>query len=305
MTGRGGLSHREGQEVLAPGLHTEVGLGSMAALEQAVSTAGAAPVEEASRYSQRPPLRNVEETPWWERAPHRWLGVKRTPRVTVFPLRKTRGAVGAKAVIGEACPGAVGPDRLAAYHGIEPEHRQVCWAHLKRDFVAISARGADSARRGLALLSEEHRRFTWWAEVRAGTRSRPDFPVRRLPVLRRVKELVQEGAEVAHAKTRRTWRNLLKVEPALWTFVWDEDVEPTNNRAERSLRRAVLWRRRSCGTQSEHGSRFVERILTVVTTLRQQKREVLEYLTAACTARLRDAAPPALVPQWRPIGVVP
>ncbi len=75
--------------------------------------------------------------------------------------------------------------------------------------------------------------------------------------------------------------------------------------AERPLRRAVLWRRRSFGTQSEHGSRFVERILTVVTTLRQQKREVLEYLTAACTAQLRGAAPLALVPQWRPIGVVP
>ena len=305
LTGRVGMSPRAVQEVLTTVLHMEVGLGSIAALEQAVSTAVAAPVEEASRYIQRQPMRNGAEPPWWERAKHLWLWVKSTPLVTAFHLLKPRGAVGAKAVIGEAFPGVVGTDRLAAYHWIAPEYRQVCWAHLKRAFVASSERGADSARLGLAWLAEEHRLFTWWAEVRAGTLSRPDFQVRLLPVMTRVKELLQEGAEVAHAQTQRTCRKLLKLEPALWTFVWDANVEPTNNRAERPLRRAVLWRRRSFGTQSEHGSRFVERILTVVITLRQQKREVLEYLTAACTARLRDATPPTLVPQWRPIGVVP
>lgn len=68
---------------------------------------------------------------------------------------------------------------------------------------------------------------------------------------------------------------------ALWTFVSTEGVEPTTNPAERALRPAVIWRRVSFGTQSERGSRFVERILTVCATLKQQNRNVLDYLTAA------------------------
>src|SRR5258708_29721042 len=101
-----------------------------------------------------------------------------------------------------------------------------------------------------------------------------------LPIIARVKALLLAGVQGAHAKTAGTCRHLLKREAALWTFVWEEDVEPTNNQAERPLRRAVLWRRRSFGTQSEAGSRFVERILTTVTTLRQQGRQVLDFLTA-------------------------
>ncbi len=104
-----------------------------------------------------------------------------------------------------------------------------------------------------------------------------------------------------HPRTARTCRNLQQREAALWTFGWEADVEPTNNSAERPLRRAVLWRRRSFGTQSAAGSQFVERILTVVTTLRQQNRAVLEYLTAACAATIRGDKAPSLLPQLRSV----
>lgn len=109
-------------------------------------------------------------------------------------------------------------------------------------------------------------------------------------------DLLREGAVLACDKTRHTCENLLKLEVALWTFVCVDGVEPTNNSAERGLRRAVLWRRRSFGTQSEDGSHFVERVLTAVTTLRQQKRDVLDYLTAACTAAMRGDKAPSLLP---------
>src|SRR2546428_7182190 len=118
-----------------------------------------------------------------------------------------------------------------------------------------------------------------------------------LPVMERVGSLLHEGAEGAEKRTGRTCRNLLKLEVALWTFVWEADVEPTNTSAERPLRRAVLWRRRSFGTQSAAGSHFVERILTAVTTLRQQNCAVLEYLTAACAAAIRHDKAPSLLPQ--------
>lgn len=102
------------------------------------------------------------------------------------------------------------------------------------------------------------------------------------PIKGQVKQLLEAGTRSTHAKTRRTCQNILKVAESLWTFVRVAGVEPTNNAAERALRRAVLWRRKSFGTQSVTGSRFVECILTVVTSLRQQKCDVLKYLTAVC-----------------------
>src|SRR5262245_53075025 len=126
--------------------------------------------------------------------------------------------------------------------------------------------------------------------------SREGFQRKMEPVQARVKELIQRGVACDQAKTRRTCENLLKHEVSLWTFVREEGVEPTNNNAERPLRRAVMWRRKSFGTQSESGSRFVERILTVVTSLRQQGRDVLEYLTAVCKAAIGQPSACCLLP---------
>jgi transposase len=118
----------------------------------------------------------------------------------------------------------------------------------------------------------------------------------RCPIQARVRELVERGASCEQTKTRRTCANLLKHEVSLWTFVREEGVEPTNNNAERPLRRAVMWRRKSFGTQSESGSRFVERILTVVTSLRQQGRDVLKYLTSACASLMGESGSICLIP---------
>lgn len=126
--------------------------------------------------------------------------------------------------------------------------------------------------------------FRLWHRVRDGQLPHADLEAALSPVRRRIKELLEYGSRSTHPKTGRTCQLILKVEPSLWTFARVEGVEPTNNDAERALRRAVLWRKKSFGTQSETGSRFVERILTAVTSLRQQGRDVLEYLTAACAS---------------------
>jgi transposase len=117
-------------------------------------------------------------------------------------------------------------------------------------------------------------------------------------VRRRVKKILQAGARCGQKKTERTCANILAVERALWTFVRVVGVEPTNNAAERALRRAVLWRRKSFGTQSESGSHFVARVLTAVQSLRQQGRDVLEYLARVCAGVGSDGGPSArLLPQ--------
>ena len=297
FAGRLGVSQRDIAEMLEMVFHTDLSLGSIPALEQAVSAAVAAPVTEAHGYVQTQPVNNVDETSWPERTQRGWLWVTTTPLVTVFLLLATRGADGAKKLLGATFGGIVGSDRWSGYNWLDPTRRQLCWAHLKRDFQAFVERGGEAERIGRALLDCVAQMFSLWHRVRDGTLTHGDFQIAMQPIQIRVGELLRDGAQLPREKTGRTCAKILKLEVGLWTFVRVAGVEPTNNGAERPLRRAVLWRRRSFWTQSADGSRFVERILTVVTTLRQQKRDVLDYLTEACAAAIRGDQPPSLLPK--------
>ena len=300
VTGRSGASQREGQDLLATLGRTDVSGGGIGALAQARSAALAAPVAEAQTYVQRQPVRNAEETSWREKRQRRGLWISVRPLVTILRRLKTRGAAGAKELLGEVGWGIIGTAHYAGYHRIEPRQRQLCWAHLKREFMAWSQRPGETARLGLALLTAEQQLFGLWYRVRDGTLAWVDLQVARLPLMARVSPLLQEGAAGADAKAQGTCRNLLKRAAALWTFVWEPGVDPTKNAAARPLRRAVLWRRRSFGPQRAAGGQFVERILTTVTTLRQQRRNVLDYLTAACTAAICKSPAPSLLPLTSP-----
>jgi transposase len=297
LSGRMGMSQRDITETMEAVFHTDIGLGSIPALETVVSDALAQPVADAQRYVQRQAAANVDETGWREQAKRAWLWVAATPWVSVFRVLTTRGAKGAHHLLGETFCGIVGSDRWSAYNWLEPQQRQLCWAHLKRDFQKLVDRGGASQRLGEAFLVQVEQLFRLWLRVRDGTLNRQDFQTQVEPIRTQVLVLLCEGAALSQDKTRHTCKNLLKLEPALWTFVHREGVEPTNNHAERCLRRAVLWRRRSFGTQSATGSRFVERALTTVTTLRQQKRDVLDYLTATCAAAICGDKPPSLLPE--------
>lgn len=296
LTGRIGVSQREVEEVLQTVFHTDISLGSIPAQEDQVSAALAEPVQAVHTYVQHQPVQNVDETSWPEKTKRAWLWITTTPLVTLFLILATRGAKGAQQVLGTVVQSIVGSDRWNGYNWLDPQQRQLCWAHLKRDFQAWVERGGESERIGRALLEQVEKMFGLWHRVRDGPLSRADFQTAMQPIQTRVGDLLREGATLACDKTRHTCENILKLEVALWTFVRVEGVEPTNNRAERGLRRAVLWRRRSFGTQSKDGSHFVERVLTAVTTLRQQQRDVLDYLTEACAAAIRGDQAPSLLP---------
>jgi transposase len=296
LTGRIGVSQRDVEEVLQTVFHTDISLGSIPAQEDQVSAALAEPVQAVQTYVQQQPVQNVDETSWREKTKRAWLWINTTPLVTLFLVLATRGAKGAQQILGTVVESIVGSDRWSGYTWLDPLRRQLCWAHLKRDFQALVERGGESERIGRAVLEQVEKMFGLWHRVRDGTLSRADFQTTMQPIQARVGDLLREGAALACDKTRRTCENILKLEVALWTFVRVEGVEPTNNSAERGLRRAVLWRRRSFGTQSEDGSHFVERVLTAVTTLRQQKRDVLDYLTQACAAAMRGDTAPSLLP---------
>jgi len=296
LSGRMGISRRDSEELLATLFHLDISLGSIPAQEKRVSEALAQPVTEAGVYVRNQPTANVDETSWYEMNARCWMWVATTPLVTCFKIMRSRSQASSKDILGNSFSGVVGSDRYSAYNWLDPHNRQLCWSHLKRDFQAFVDRKGESAIVGNLLLAQVNRFFSWWHQVRDGTLTRPEFQEMMQNVRHEVHSLLQIGVLIEASKTRNTCRNLIKMEAGLWTFVDQEGVEPTNNAAERALRRSVIWRRRSFGSQSESGSRFVERIQTAVITLRQQNRDVLAFLTESCQAAVSSLTPPSLLP---------
>jgi transposase len=149
---------------------------------------------------------------------------------------------------------------------------------------------------GTELLGSSDRLFHWWHKYRDGEMAWSTFLGYARPLRWGVRQALDRGAACASEKTAATCRNLLEGEEHLWTFLRVQGIEPTNNAAERALRHAVLWRKSSGGTASEWGSRFVERVLSVVATCRQQGRTILEFLTECFRAPLEGRPAPSLLP---------
>ena len=184
-------------------------------------------------------------------------------------------------------------DRLKSYGWVA--RLQWCWAHLRRDFRALIDRDNEGRAIGQALLEQSNTLFHLWHQVKQGTQSRARFRAAIRPVRRAVRRAVRRGQACGGSKTAGTGKEWLAHERWLWTFVDVDGVEPTNNTGERAERQGVLWRKTSGGTDSAHGSRFVERVLTVVQTCRQQGKDVLDYLSACIEARRHGRAPPPLL----------
>jgi transposase len=269
--------------------------GQVCASEAETAAATDPVVQELRHYARHQPA-NVDETGWRQNRQRGWLWVVVTRAVTVFTIALSRAAAVAQELIDPSPGQVVTTDRYKAYLWLPLRQRQVCWAHLIRDFQAMVDRASAGSAIGEELLCCADDVFTWWYRVRDGTMSRATFQ-RHLAELRPwVRSQLEAGSVCPCAKTAGACQEMLAVEPALWTFARVEGIEPTNNAAERALRHAVQWRKTSYGTDSEAGSRFVENILTVVATCRQQCRNVLEYLTGCLQAHARGESRPSLLP---------
>lgn len=289
------LSKRAAAGLMADLYNLRMSVGAVVDCQRAVSDALERPVAEAHELAQRQDVKNADETSWRQGLRRAWLWVLVTAPVTVFMIHLDRSAQAARELLGAAA-GILGTDRYSGYGWWPLRLRQLCWAHLTRDFTAISERGGTSELIGKALLRQAERMFAWWKRVREGTMTRRKFRVCLRSVQRRVRRLLEQGTDAAEAKTARTCTKILKVFPALWTFARVEGVEPTNNSGERAVRHAVIYRKITFGTHSEWGSRFVERILTVHASCKQQGRSALEFVRQACEAALTRSPPPSLVP---------
>jgi len=289
------MSKRSVQVLLADLFGLSISLGAIIGSQRVASEALAAPVDEAKRYVAAAAVKHADETSWRDGTGLVWLWAAVTPLVTVFLIHAHRSTDAAKSLLGKA-KGVLISDRYSAYTWWPVWERQVCWAHLIRDFTAIAERGGESKRIGDALLAESKQLFLWWNRFRDGKLSRESLRKYVSPLRKRVDALLDEGVATKHAKTSRTCVKIQSVGCCLWYFVDEEGVEPTNNPAERAVRHGVLFRKVSQGTKSAAGSHFVGRVLTAHATLRQQGRNVLAFVRAACEAQLHGTEPPSLLP---------
>jgi transposase len=295
-TGAYRMSKRMVEEMLSDFLDADISLGSVCNLEQRTSEAVAPAVDEALAAVQAAPIKHADETSWREARQKAWLWVAATSMVAVFMIRRSRAATVARELLGDVFQGVLNSDRWSAYNWIRVDRRQICWAHLKRHWKAFEDYGSEARRIGKALQLHTDELFEHWHRARDGTLKWSSFRQYARPLQREIVGLLREGEACSSKKVAGMCREILLLEDALWLFVRRPDVDPTNNAAERAIRHAVIWRKTSLGTDSECGSRFVERMLTVVQTLRMQRRNILDFVTSACEAANHGDSPPSLLP---------
>lgn len=289
------LSKRTVKAVMRDFFGVEMSLGAVCSCENSVSQALEFPVNEACSYMQKQRVKYIDETGWKEGNNNAWLWTVATDEVTVFTINRSRSRETLSNFIGDQ-HGYISSDRWHAYNIWNVWKRQLCWAHLKRNFIEYSDKRAPASEIAEAILAEIKTMFDWWGRVRDGTLKKSSLRTYMSPLRRRVEDLLRQGTECGVVKTEKAYRKILKLAPALWTFVRTDGIEPTNNLAERAIRPGVIWRNTSFGTDSPRGSRFAERIMTVNATCKQQGKNPFQFIVDSMSARLHNKFPPTLLP---------
>lgn len=290
------LSRREVSRLLGDLCGLKVSPASVEALLKHTSQTLEDPYVSILEQLDHSPVRGADETSWPRAGEPGWLSVSISEQAALFQIAARRDRDAAIALLGEQPTGTIISDRYAVYLFIDDTQRQLCLAHVLRDFTALAERDLAPGRLGrqlrdilngvFKLLNEPDRDPTDLTALRA------DLADHR----HKLHSLLEQGSRCRDPKTRRFCDGLLAHEQALWTFTTTPGVPATNNAAERALRHAVLWRKQSYGTQTDHGDRLVERLLTIRETCRLQGRRLHDYLTTAITAGLHGQPIPAPCP---------
>ena len=312
------LSFSKTQALLDQLLGVEISRGAIATIRERISAALAEPMAESLAAARQQPVAYVDETgaptgnadgnnPTGKRG---WQWVMVTAVVTVFIQGLSRSTAATIELLGSSFGGIVVSDRFSAYNHLPTQQRQLRVAHLIRDLTAIAERPGASAEFGAELLGLQQQLFDHWHRYKHGTIVWPALRQRCRPIrqafearLQQVVELgYQQGERTPWAKTVRTAQQILQLDDGLWTFLEIEGIEPTNNAAERALRQSVIQRKitglpsNSRGVQSRQGAICRSRLLTVTTSLRQQGRDVWQFLEQAWIAHHRGGVMPSLLP---------
>jgi transposase len=292
---RNRVSRRDTTELARELFGVELATGSVDAIIQRAGEALAGPHTRLEREIRSAPVVNIDETGWKTAGGNRTLWGALSARSAVFRIAAGRHGFEARTLLGERFAGIVCSDRWRGYDYLDPSQRQLCWAHLLRDFTAHSEGMAEQQRFGNNGLQIARDLFAAWDSYQAD-RDRARLQAQIAPLQGKLRALLEHAARQSpRTKYHRVFaKSLLKRWPALWTFTHTHGVEPTNNHVERGLRGAVIYRKLSLGSQSDQGERTIERLLSASVTCRLQRRSLFAYLAEVLTATIRGDPIPAL-----------
>jgi transposase len=296
LSGRCHDGRRTVLEMVSDLFDVPLSLGSVAQYELHMSSALAPAHAQTLSAVQKAAVKYVDETGWKQAGKRRWLWTAATAKVACFAVQRQHGWKGACQLLGKrGGKGIVCSDRHHAYSKLSVRRRQICWSHLRRDFLKWSQKSKQTRLLGNDGLLICQKLFAHWWDFRQRQIDRRQLQKAIAPLRLRLTQVLNWGLRCGDSKAANFCRKVLKLGQALWTFARVEGVEPTNNHAERVLRPAVLWRKNSFGAFSQAGCRFVERMLSTIQTLRLQGRKVLEFLTQTLQAHRADQPLPLLI----------
>lgn len=288
LSGKFHLSKRNIQDLFKLLFNIDISLGSIINVEAQASCFLKGPYEEALNLLRKSKNAYADETGWKTKGQARWLWQASDKQIVIFKFFPNRGKKAFQSLFGKDCVQNLVTDRFRAYSTFGLH--QYCWAHLKRDFKRIEQRDGLVSLLGKLMGSLCSLLFKWSHQKENGELSAEEFKVKVKKLKEEFHYLFKLGLradthDLKLGKTGRFCERLLFDEEKLWAFIEERDLDLTNNLSERNLRPAVLWRKVSFGNQSPKGELFVERILSVVETLKIQKRNILGYLTHCFKAR--------------------
>ena len=278
------------RDLLARMMGVDFSVGAISQAHGKVAQALKAPVAQAVATLSRAPIIHMDETSYPREGSANWVWAVVQPKLAVFTILPSRARYVIRDLIGDAPQGVVISDRYAAYAYVDAGRRQVCWAHLIRDFTRIADRSGQAGRIGRRLLGLSYVMFRWRDRKKT---TQAHFE----PLQRRVRRALEIGvAQTGCRRTANTCANLIKLWPALWGFIEHPGVEPTNNAAEQALRSIVLKRKISGPTRSLRGDQFIARGYSAMATCQRQGRDLMDYLYGAVIAWIDETTPPSLLP---------
>jgi len=294
LTGVYHVSRRKTVQLLSDMVGVDISLGAVSAVEKRVSDAVAKPVQEAFERALKGDVKHTDGTTWYQSGIALSLWVIATTFATVYKILANGQKETLKSLFGKSQRGVLVSDRATALTFWAMERRQICWAHLLRKFISFSERDGLGGKMGRELLGYAGIIFDYWHQYRDKTLDRETFLAWMVPVRQQFETLLERAAKSGAEHVAGSCEDMLAHRAALWTFVDEQGVDPTNNHAERELRAFVLWRKRCYGSQSQRGNQFAERLMTVAHTASKQDKNVLEFLTECCVAHLDGGRSPSL-----------
>jgi transposase len=280
---------------LADYLNIKVSVGSVCNIHHLAGKILEGPYEEIRQHTLGQAALHADETSWYRRGKRQWLWIVTGAESGFFKIDPSRSAEAFQKIVeGGSQEAPLTTDRYAAYNSYNGP-RQNCWSHLDRDFEKVADRDDVDGLIGKRLKEEADEVFLSWRHFQDGLLTRKELQAYvEVFVIPPVEVLILLGSvgQGCKPKTQGTCKRLLSSFNCLWTYLYHEGVEPTNNLAERDLRPSVIQRKLSYGTQSDAGEAFVERILSVAITFRKQARNIFGYLTDCFRAHSRDGPIP-------------